>query len=862
MDLVTYESLVTNTKAALADNIQKDERNSTFYKHLTSLLEDCVMCITQTFDMAVDLLLDPNVRISKLIDYISNAAWIIQMLSKFLKKVVDSVSMSCCSVKIFPTATGHILLNVFMHCKDSESIYGRNLVNVETELKDLFRACHELQLTYLMILEKHFVFNLNEAEEQDILLEALHMNLEIGNIVQSLDVKTMAEQWKGFIVVCEKYSNNLMDKNIYNDCTKILCAMATNNMSTAIDIEQDEKVIVRSLKVASFTIKILLKVTNIFKYATFKECDHIVDLMVYIYLHTESYLELMATKSLQFSHLFRSNVLNPADSLLKEILLDEVFMNCIFHYNVNIIKEDDKLLGFIILLIAIMKIFLENPQKYAFSKYQLLIRVFDVVSQCHVWFNIGLKFERVNNCNNRQLTYGLYEYLLTHTTAFMMTLNQEDTNFVKRYMYNILLSTDCYCSLFASNIWFLISRIHNHQLDDVVVLCRVYQKLESNVLFPNTPQQVHLSYIIGRLFETMSNDDKLKLYTQFSPILDKTNLSLWTTLRIENLPVDLQYRTLEEVTDKCKLLLDVLFEGCVQTQAEIFTLAQLMKLTATGSGITDVSMKDYILNSWAKGCPNHNVIFLKDLDNSRIWYLKYIEALTLLTISVKSLILDSQDVMMILHVVACICQNGYTEIKLLLSELSCILTNNIVQDEHKHNIDCLLVEIFKYLFQDTNANVRNKLLRILSKYNHHPNMEEIMALIISENHSIAEIWSYFVEHQTSKNHEYYSLKQQLLSTKDFKYSHICSHNDENTPHSVCKTTSGNFEFADIDTFFNESDAEPVSKKVKLYANEVEDIVNRLEMDTTSLCKLTENISDFEQKRRIENICNKLKSLTG
>lgn len=59
------------------------------------------------------------------------------------------------------------LLNVFFIF--SESLYGKNLFYFEHRLKDLFRSCHELQLTYLMVLEKHVVFDLTEKEEQDVL---------------------------------------------------------------------------------------------------------------------------------------------------------------------------------------------------------------------------------------------------------------------------------------------------------------------------------------------------------------------------------------------------------------------------------------------------------------------------------------------------------------------------------------------------------------------------------------------------------------------------------------------------------------------------------------------------------------------
>lgn len=65
---------------------------------------------------------------------------------------------------------------------------------------------------------------------------ALDINLKIGEMVQSLDVKTMAEQWKAFTMICEKYSSTLMDQNICRDCTKILCNMVTNNIKTALEV--------------------------------------------------------------------------------------------------------------------------------------------------------------------------------------------------------------------------------------------------------------------------------------------------------------------------------------------------------------------------------------------------------------------------------------------------------------------------------------------------------------------------------------------------------------------------------------------------------------------------------------------------
>lgn len=65
---------------------------------------------------------------------------------------------------------------------------------------------------------------------------ALNINLKIGELVQALDVKTMAEQWKAYTMICEKYSNFLSDGDIYTKSTKVLVDIVRNNIKTAVEV--------------------------------------------------------------------------------------------------------------------------------------------------------------------------------------------------------------------------------------------------------------------------------------------------------------------------------------------------------------------------------------------------------------------------------------------------------------------------------------------------------------------------------------------------------------------------------------------------------------------------------------------------
>ncbi|CAG9795773.1 unnamed protein product [Diatraea saccharalis] len=282
MDMDTYEALINRTKASLCNDISAFF-NTSLPDNFTLLLKDCHYCISQALKLLVEIS-ESHSSTQKLLHYIEDAVNILNLLCSFIKRIIENFAMSCSTMKTFPTTTGQIIMDIFIHCRNSETIYSIHLTSIQQELKDLFRSCHELQLTYLMVLEKHFIFDLTQKEELDILVKALNINLHIGEVVQTLDVKTLAEQWKAYTMICEKYASHLVDTNICCECIKLLCSMVLNNMNTSLEVEQEEKLIVRSMKVAYFTIKILMRICNIFEQSSTKQYKCIVDMLINVYL--------------------------------------------------------------------------------------------------------------------------------------------------------------------------------------------------------------------------------------------------------------------------------------------------------------------------------------------------------------------------------------------------------------------------------------------------------------------------------------------------------------------------------------------------------------------------------------------------
>lgn len=74
----------------------------------------------------------------------------------------------------------------------------------------------------------------------------------------------------------------------------------------------------------------------------------------------------------------------------------------------------------------------------------------------------------------------------------------------------------------------------------VLSMCHVYQQLESHNAFSRSPQKLHISHTLAALYEVMHQEDRKIIFKQFNLIEDARHLSLWSVLKIKNLPKDLE----------------------------------------------------------------------------------------------------------------------------------------------------------------------------------------------------------------------------------------------------------------------------------------------------------------------------------
>ncbi|KAI8419991.1 hypothetical protein MSG28_008594 [Choristoneura fumiferana] len=858
---VPYDVLMLKTKKSLTESLQNKIPDS--LSNFTPILEDCSSCISQSLDLILGVLLDPEVHFQTLIVYMEHAVCLLQMLSDYIKTLVESVTISCCTLKTFPVTTGNIVMAVFTHCRDSETLYGKHLRHVERQLKKLFKTCHELQLTYLMVMERHFIFDLNEDEEQDVLIKALDINLAIGEIVQSLDVKTMAEQWKAYTMICENHSRFLSDKMIFQDCSKVLCNMTVKNISTAVEANEEDKIVLRSLKVASFTIKILLKLCGIFKCASPESYVNVLELFLFIIKNSDPYLELKHKKTTQFIHQLTNIVTSVSDVLLADIVSQDMFIECCLQYDIDASSDKDEMLGafFVLVTSVIEKLLSKNDDTLNKFKHKFILCLFNIVPKGNVWFNLGLKFTAIS----RQHTYGLYEHVLVHTIALASTLSLDEYSLLEGILYETLLGTDSWSALFASDLWVAMSR-YNRQLliEQFVFLCKSHQKLEKNMMFQDSPQKVHLSYTIARLFDAMKTEDKIRLNNRY-------NLAVWTPIQIKNTAPEVQEKVIEDTINELISKFENFLSSSLQSEDDIGHMNRLMKAAATCRFVDgDETFEDYVVKVWVKSCPKSRMLLSQgQMDKGWLWYLEHIEALGALTKAMKRLFKDTEALAKILHVMANIAQLGNTELHLVLLDLLCQISLQIA-NEDKSQLEQLTMQAYCSILQNKDTIIKNALLKSLKHFSNHENFEYVVSLISSVDNSLQEKYALLLQASSQETKHWRNNLTSEESSHKSVYAHKCVENAQivELSSSGCskelKENSNNFDFADIDSLFGgETDYDqPASKKAKLtMVHRTADIISRLETDSSLLCSEKENVFSYEEISRIRAVCDRLRNIT-
>nr|CAD7401831.1 unnamed protein product [Timema poppensis] len=182
------------------------DQKSVTMKLVQALLVQCLPCVpTEEID---ETLLQHAMPAAKQI-FIEVCLELLNWLDCAMQYIMSLGALDVLLVQSAPKNIADILFRSFKHCKDSEALYGALFQAVSETLTLLFRKTHTLQSHYISALSENFQFNCMFEDELDMLTQVLVLLSTTGELVVGLDAKTMAEQWKGYIRLAERYAEHL-----------------------------------------------------------------------------------------------------------------------------------------------------------------------------------------------------------------------------------------------------------------------------------------------------------------------------------------------------------------------------------------------------------------------------------------------------------------------------------------------------------------------------------------------------------------------------------------------------------------------------------------------------------------------------
>lgn len=90
------------------------------------------------------------------------------------------------------------------------------------------------------------------------------------------------------------------------------------------------------------------------------------------------------------------------------------------------------------------------------------------------------------------------------------------------------------------------------------------------MMFLDSPQKVHLSYTIARLFDAMKTEDKIRLDNRY-------NVAVWTPLQIKSMAPEVQEKNIEFIIKELISKFDNFLSSSLQSEAEIEDMVSLLR---------------------------------------------------------------------------------------------------------------------------------------------------------------------------------------------------------------------------------------------------------------------------------------------
>ncbi|XP_064190130.1 FIGNL1-interacting regulator of recombination and mitosis [Anguilla rostrata] len=151
----------------------------------------------------------------------------------------DSLTLE--TVRSLPFCILKVLKDTFLHCKESEVVYGGRMSLVTDLLQALFKEAYSLQKSLIELLDRIALGSAASEQEVSDILAAIHSLLEICSVISNLDIALHANTWKFIIRQSVKYQALLEEQLHHGDIVSCLCDDLLASFHTCLELAQQMK---------------------------------------------------------------------------------------------------------------------------------------------------------------------------------------------------------------------------------------------------------------------------------------------------------------------------------------------------------------------------------------------------------------------------------------------------------------------------------------------------------------------------------------------------------------------------------------------------------------------------------------------
>ncbi|XP_065226550.1 FIGNL1-interacting regulator of recombination and mitosis-like [Planococcus citri] len=407
-----------------------------------------------------------------------------------------------------PKDTISVLLSGFEYCRKSSTSV--NLLN--DQITQLFKTCYTFLRDYFVFINKLRI-NCQYESEFNLLTEIVDKMYEIGAIVITLDLKTMAELWKGYTQVLKTYSAHLRNEFDISKIIRFLIRHITERI-TSLDNSSDDKIMTLTLKVCVFLLKIMVKLCEYFEQC-FADCSgELFEFALFLHKYSRFLCEF-SKLDVDLASKIDTHLVPGVDPLLNILITDRQFAKYYLNYNLCDKTSWDKSAFLLLSSLMFRKLMVCSDEAISIwindTESSIIHRTFKMIRDCdkELYCDIKVPLSCSDALLSQEVT--IFEALLVNFASLIINeISNEKFPIVENLLVENLLNSTPSVALFVSDLWCILARYGSSELcyEHVRFLISVCNEI------PEGDVRVFVKSLLGRLFGFLSLNHQLQVISE------------------------------------------------------------------------------------------------------------------------------------------------------------------------------------------------------------------------------------------------------------------------------------------------------------------------------------------------------------